>query len=258
MLIVEIPILLAVVGFAIALRYYPVAVVVVLIYATGKIQGAWTERWGEFPELALYAEQLKNVPKEIGGDWNGEDTQSTDANKRILEIAGAVGSLSRVYRNDRNEQVSVFVVCGRLEDVFFHTPERCYPAAGFESNGEVSNQRIEFGSDVADFKTATFLKSDPGGNQNLRIYWSFNADGKWVAPEEHRWSFAGQRAMYKVYVSAPVTSRDQNPALEFIQVLIPELNKALEPAFTAGDQISNAAGNSAGGAPAPAAEDNKS
>jgi hypothetical protein len=220
-------------------RYLPVAAAVVVIVVAAIVQGIWTERWGTFPELELYANQLKNVPKEIG-DWTGEDLPPED--KRIMEIAGAVGSLSRIYRNDRNEQVSMFIVCGRLDDVFFHSPDRCYPAAGFETSSEVVNQSIEAGTDVAEFKTATFLKADPGGNQNLRIYWSFNGSGPWVAPDAYRWAFAGQRALYKIYVVTPSTGReisaDQNPAVDFIRAAIPELNRAFAPALKEGRKAS--------------------
>lgn len=224
-------------------RYLPVAAAVVLIVITAIVQGRWTERWSTFPELELYAQQLKKVPLQIE-DWVGEDAPETDENKRILELAGAVGSLSRMYRNGRNEQVSIFIVCGRLDDVFFHTPDRCYPAAGFETSGDVTKQSVEIGSEVVDFKTAMFLKADPNGSQNLRIYWSFNANGPWVAPDEYRWSFQGQRALYKIYVVTPVGARDatvdQNPAIDFIHVLMPELNKAFEPAFATGRKLSEA------------------
>lgn len=233
-------------------RYLPVAAAVVLIVATAILQGWWTERWGSFPELELYAQQLKKVPSQIG-DWVGEDTPETDENKRVLELAGAVGSLSRVYRNERNEQVSVFIVCGRLDDVFFHTPDRCYPAAGFETSGDVAKQSVEIGSEVADFKSAMFLKADPNGSQNLRIYWSFNANGPWIAPDEYRWSFQGQRAIYKIYVVTPANTRDvpvdQNAAIDFIRVLMPELNKAFEPAFANAENADDQTSKSAGATP---------
>ncbi len=101
-------------------RYLPIVVAVVVIVTAAIVQGIWTERWGEFPELKLYADQLKKVPMQIG-EWTGEDLPPED--KRILDIAGAVGSLSRIYRNEHNEQVSIFIVCGRLDDVFFHSPD---------------------------------------------------------------------------------------------------------------------------------------
>lgn len=219
-------------------RIIPIAVAIALIVGTAIVQGVWTERWGTFPELELFAEQLPNVPENIG-EWTGEEAPETD--KRILEIAGAVGSLSRVYRNERGETVSVFIVCGRLMDVFHHTPDRCYPAAGFETVGEKIKQVVETNDGPAQFRTATFLKAEPGGNQMLRIYWSFNGSGPWVAPDEYRWSFAGQRALYKIYVVSSVSgsdSPDQNPAVDFIRVLMPELTKAFAPALAEGRKAS--------------------
>lgn len=220
-------------------RYFPVAIAVVIIVTAAIVQGIWTERWGDFPELKLYADQLKNVPMQIG-DWTGEDLPAED--QRVLDIAGAVGSLSRLYRNEHNDQVSIFIVCGRLDDVFFHSPDRCYPAAGFETTSDVGHQNIEVGSDVAEFKTATFLKADPVGTQSLRIYWSFNGSGPWVAPDAYRWAFAGQRALYKIYVVSPISERDsssvQNPAVDFIRAALPQLNKAFAVALDEGRKAS--------------------
>ena len=221
-------------------RYLPAAVAIVLLGAAAVVQGVWTERWETFPELDIYAQQLNKVPMQIG-EWIGEDAESTETSKRMLEIAGAVGSLARVYRNDRNEMVQVFIVCGRLYDIFAHTPYRCYPAAGFESNGEIVKKSVDIGKGVADFKSAMYLKSEPGGNQNLRVYWSFSADGPWIAPEQHRWEFAGARALYKLYIVAPsATSEilvDKNPAIDFMHDFIPELDRAIEPAFAAAKQL---------------------
>jgi hypothetical protein len=217
-------------------RYLPVAAAVVLIGFTAVVQGIWTERWGEFPELEIYASRLKDVPMQIG-DWIGEEVPETPTSRRILDYAGAVGSLARNYRNDRNQQVQVFIVCGRFDDVFAHTPDRCYPAAGFESGGDITQYSVEIGSEVAEFKTSTYLKSEPSGNQNLRIYWTFNANGPWIAPEQHRLEFAGARAIYKLYVVVPSSGGeipvDRNAAIDFIHLLIPELNEVFEPAFTA-------------------------
>ena len=229
-------------------RYLPAVAAVILLAAVAVVQGVWTERWAEFPELEIYAKQLEKVPLQIG-EWIGEDAEESETNKRMLEIAGAVGSLSRVYRNDRNDMVQVFIVCGRLDDVFAHTPDRCYPAAGFETNGDIVKKSVEIGKDVADFKSAMYLKSEPGGNQNLRVYWSFCADGPWIAPEQHRWEFAGARALYKLYVVAPsATSEipvDNNPAVDFIHVFIPELDKAIEPAFAAAKELAGKGTNAA-------------
>ena len=63
---------------------------------------------------------------------------------------------------------------------------------------------------------------------------SFTADGAWVAPEHEKVTFAGERALYKVYVVTPLgrntsSKDDHDPAAEFIRVLVPALTKAFFP-----------------------------
>ena len=104
-------------------RYLPAGVALVLIVVSALVQGSWSERWAKFPELQVYADQLINVPTDIG-DWHS--TAHEEPDKRTLEEAGAVGSLSRDFTNDEGETVSVFIVTGRLQDMFYHEPKRCY------------------------------------------------------------------------------------------------------------------------------------
>jgi hypothetical protein len=67
----------------------PIAAAVLLMGVSCYYQGMWSERWGEFPELKIFTEQLKEVPMNVG-EWQGKDEAATDA--RILKIAGAAGA----------------------------------------------------------------------------------------------------------------------------------------------------------------------
>ncbi len=64
-----------------------------------------------------------------------------------------------------------------------------------------------------------------------------------MAPDAYRWAFAGQRALYKIYVVTQVNSRDttttQNPAADFIRAAIPKLNEAFDVALQEGRKASN-------------------
>src|SRR5436309_2144589 len=103
-----------------------------LMLGAALLQGKWSERWGEFPELQAFADRIKNVPLDIG-DWHGVNLEDMDT--RTMNAAGAVGSLSREYthRVNRESKIRMHIVCGRMIDVFFHTPDRCYPANGFST-----------------------------------------------------------------------------------------------------------------------------
>jgi EpsI family protein len=215
--------------------YLIVGAAAVLMLSAGYVQGVWTERWGEFPELKVFSEQLTAVPKQIG-EWEGTDGEEMD--ERTKEAAGAEGELMRTYRNANGQEVRVSLVCGRLQNMTDHTPDRCYPAAGFDMQGEPQRVVFETPSGDAEFMAASFMKSEPSGTQAVRGYWSYSGDGQWTAPDNAKTSLASQKnACYKLYVFAPLsTARGEAPAdttycEDFVRVFIPMLNEALRPAF---------------------------
>jgi uncharacterized protein DUF3485 len=211
-------------------RYLPAGVALLLIVVSALVQAKMSERWGKFPELELYADQLLNVPTDIG-EWHSEDRAEPTA--RIREAAGAIGTLSRDYTKD-GRTVSLFLVTGRLQDMFYHNPERCYSASGFEPQDDAKRYEAPLADgETADFFYSRFVKTEATGKQDQVIYWSWNGSGKWLAPKDYKWAFRGQHAVYKlylIYAPTPADNADQNPVNEFIPVLIPELNRAFEKA----------------------------
>jgi hypothetical protein len=215
-------------------RYLPIAAAVVLILVVTFVQGYMTERWATFPELPIFAAQIPKVPMEVG-EWRGEKGPATE--RRILDQGGAVGEeLSRIYTNDRNQRVHVFLICGRVSNLYDHEPRRCYPTNGFNKTSDEIVQNIETPGGKAEFKTQSFLKEGPEGHKNIRVYWSFCGQGPWVAPQQDKWSFAGQHALYKLYVTIEgdgTIPADHNAAVDFITEFVPALKLALAPAFNA-------------------------
>ena len=107
---------------------------VALVLGVTVAQGFLTERWKDksvskdLQEAATLLEE--RFPKSFGG-WKLE--RELEADSKELERAGAVGHISRLYRNSRSKaRISAFVVCARPHDASGHTPDRCYPGAGFE------------------------------------------------------------------------------------------------------------------------------
>jgi hypothetical protein len=232
----------------------PIAAAVLLMGASCYYQGIWSERWGEFPELQIYADQLAEIPMRVG-EWQGED--EAEADERILKISGAAGQLTRIYRNAAGEQVRVMIMCARFRDVFYHTPDRCYPAAGFEMQNEPQREVFDLPDGEAQFFTAAFLKSEPTGTHAERGYWSWTADGTWLAPTNEKLSFAGERALYKLYVFGVVPNNtrgrsDHDYCGDFIRTFVPALNTALRPGFERAERIRG--GEDVAAAPKPAVE----
>lgn len=194
------------------------------------VQGLWTDRWtgrNVQAELAAAADLLeKRFPVRFG---NWEFVQELEGDPKELERAGAVGHVSRIYRNtDTKETVSAFVVCATPHDASGHTPDRCYPGAGFEIVESEHRQSIplEDGRTAETF-TGTFRKD----GQTLRVYWTYGIDGKWVAPQIARIELAGASAVNKLYAIIDETRsakpRAQAACNDFLASLLPEIDRSL-------------------------------
>jgi hypothetical protein len=226
-------------------RYLPFVLGVLLIVGLTIPQFQMTDR---LSGTNVSAEQctllLEKVPKKVG-DWHGED-RVTDANVR--KTAGAIGAVSRIYRNVRTgEQVDLWLIVGHARDISFHTPDVCYPSAGFEARAKESGlYPMQYGTEgaTAPFLTNTFIKADVTGQQLLRVFWSwFNPEetkneGKvlWEAPHNARWHFGNARALYKMYFTStmrdPSETADASSCARFAREFIPEVNKALAAVYS--------------------------
>ena len=216
------------------MRSIPIAIAVVVMIVSAVVQGVWDERWTKFPELKEYAARLDNVPKDVG-DWKGEVV--TESDEEILKAAGAERILTITYHNtSTNEIVHMNLVCARLQDIFYHTPERCYRAHGFEQVTDTSERSVDCGAMKADFKTATFKRTTETSKENLRIFWSWTANGPWGSPSNPKWTYKGQPVLYKIYVENAADEGggavEGSPSIKFIRAFMPELNKGLFPQKT--------------------------
>jgi hypothetical protein len=186
------------------------------------------------------ARLLEKVPKNIG-DWHGDD-RPIDPNVR--KTAGAIGAVSRTYRNARTgEMVDLWLVVGHARDISFHTPNVCYPSAGFNArtleNGTYLMQYAN-GTESAPFLTNVFQKDDEKGQALIRVFWSWynpdnqKNDGKviWEAPGNARWYFGNSRGLYKIYFTSvmrdPKETADQSSCIRFARDFLPEVNSALK------------------------------
>lgn len=208
----------------------PSAVAVVLIVLCSIVQGLWTDRWTSTvsAQLQKYADAFGQIPM-VMGDWEGD--ASGESSERELAAAGAVGHLSRVYRNPKTgETVSVYMICGASRNVAVHTPDACYPGAGFRPESENQKYSVKTGESEAEFFTNVFLREEPTGTQRLRVFWAWNVDGHWESPNWPRMKYGGRAALNKMYLIAPAPhgqTIDQSPALEFADLFIPEVNQVL-------------------------------
>lgn len=217
-------------GFTAAVAAFAVALVV----GGTVVQGTLTERWAPASREALEqaSRLLEDRFPERFGEWERE--MELESDPRELERAGAAGHVSLLYRNTRSKaRVSAFVVCALPHDASGHTPDRCYPGAGF-TVGESEHRLtipLEDGR-KAEAYTGTFVKS----GQTLRIFWTYGIRGRgreldWIAPQIARIALNRQPAVYKLYAIADETrigaSQSMVECEQFIAQLLPALDTAL-------------------------------
>jgi hypothetical protein len=192
------------------------------------------DRWGEpGAEAAVMGQRFKNVPKKIG-KWVGEDQPVDDQSRKT---AGAVNYVSRFYRNeDTGREVRLWLIVGHSRDIVRHTPNICYPNAGFRQDSpEIRHQVPLKDKDPAQFYTAKFIKESSLGRYAERVFWAWNSPGtnKWEAPDSARLHYGLSKALYKVYFTSNVSSDEKTAedslAAEFAELMLPEINKALFP-----------------------------
>ena len=210
--------------------WLPVCIGLVAVIGVTVAQGYMTGRWtgkNVSEELRKDAARLESsFPKEFGS-WKmvGE----TEADPAQLKVAGAVGHISREYQNvDSGARVGVFVVCATPSDASGHTPDRCYPSAGFEIAEQEHRENIP----LADGGTAeAFSGSFKKPGESLRIFWTYAVTGKWVAPQIARIELANSPAVFKIYAIIDETAMPRGEGsrtgLQFLADLIPEFDRAI-------------------------------
>ena len=207
-----------------------IAAVLVVIGAT-YLQGRMTDRWtgrNVTAELQQAAERLERLFPSTVGDW--EAVEELESNPEELERAGAVGHVSRAYLNTKTKaRLSAFVVCATPHDASGHTPDRCYPGAGFEIAETEHRLTVPLADDTtAEVFTGTFRKA----GQTLRVFWTYGVDGRWVAPHIARIELAAAKAVYKLYVIIDETPLPPGVGTkvcgDFMAIMLADFDAALQ------------------------------
>lgn len=222
-------------------RLVPLAVAIVLVLCTGVVSGLWTGRWTSSQVVEQAAARLENVPLTVG-DWEGK---AEPFNVQDYANAGIRGGLLRRYHNTRTgDEMTMMIVCGKPGPISVHTPEVCYPAAGYKILSERIATPVRPGKDEppSQFWTWHMGKLDGVVPRLLDVTYAWTDDGTWQAPErDARFVFASSPVLFKIYAvhEAPPSANapepnaplaDDDPAVQFLQAIIPELRAALFPA----------------------------
>jgi hypothetical protein len=203
-------------------------IVSAIVLGAGVVHGVYTNRWGASAELVELAHRIDLLPKQVG-DWEGSEVPHSD---REWQAAGALGHLSRKYtRRSDGASIGVFLLAGRPSDISSHTPDVCYPGAGYQLETPQKTKLSE-GEHAAVFN-AQARSTDATAGGDLRIFWAWNDGQGWQAPEDPRLSFVSRHALVKLYVvveesstRAPGSS-STDIVTEFLGLWLPTSHEAL-------------------------------
>lgn len=248
--------------------YLPVGITVLIIVAATLVEARFSDRFRSTNvDAEEFGRRFDNVPMVVGpsGQWVG---QAEDVSDEVLQVAGAVRHVNRVYTNEATGQsVGVWLIVGHSRDVCRHTPDICYPNQGFRPKGSSLTHSIELpNGEEATFLTCQFQNESNAGVGTTRVFWTWNANEEdkkqWEAPESQRLHFGNNRALYKLYftTAAPESEDEISDSIvhrEFAQLMLPEINKALFPekygAVSPPDESSSDAGDAEPNDETPAA-----
>jgi hypothetical protein len=213
------------------MRVLPVLTALPLVLAFGVGEGMWTNRWGWSEEAERAAARLADLPRAVGA-WEGHDEK---LDPREVAQAKMTGYLLRRFVHRRTgAALTVLLVCGRPGPVAVHTPDVCFPGAGYGLTRKAERHSVSADglAQPAEFWVAGFEK-EGAVSEPLRVFWAWNAAGDWVAPDNPRFQFARSSALYKLYVIRPLTRADEppekDPSTDFLRAFLPEAQRCLFP-----------------------------
>jgi hypothetical protein len=200
-----------------------------VLIACGLVHGQWTDRFQQSAPIKDAVARLDQVPLQLGPnvqgrpEWLGEVLPC----KAGQAGAGVAGCLQVQYVNQQTgKAVVVSLVCGRPGPVSIHSPDACYVANGYDID-----RPHKVGSTEAEFWQTDAVLKNVTEEKRSRIYWAWNNGQGWKANADPRQEYVRSPVLYKLYVVRVLEGQDDKtagePCQRLIEVLLPELNKAL-------------------------------
>jgi hypothetical protein len=160
--------------------------------------------------------------------WESQDLK---LDPKIIEKAEIAGFLARHYFNRDGDSFSVFLACGRPGPISLHSPDICYPGAGYRLVTGIKKINVDIPNFLGKVEFAVWEFEIPNTEKSrIRLYSSWYAKWSWQVPARPRWTFGNQPVLHKLYLSQPLSGKDQiaeESGIKFLQTLIPEIEKSL-------------------------------
>ena len=213
-------------------KYLPFVLAGLLLVGLTLVEANFSDRWHDSSvDAAEFGKRFAAVPMDLGS-WHGEDQE---VEEDVRHKAGAVNYVSRRYTEENTgNSVTLWLIVGHSRDVCRHTPDICYPSAGFTRSSSILKFHLPLphGKEAV-FNTAKFEKVDELNRQLLRVFWAWNHPDldRWEAPDNQRRAYGNSRALYKLYFTSAVLKGEEtieeNTAVGFAKQMVPWIDAAL-------------------------------
>jgi len=206
----------------------------VLLAISGGVR-TWRD-WG-FDTLSRASEScpfpLSNIPTVLG-TWRAIEGSEKHLDAEIARIAGSSDHVIRAYQDETTgEIVQMIVLYGPATSVFSHTPDVCYPAAGYKVAGSSSDDHMTVsGSETipVSFRRAFFSKKSGAVEHDVEVCSTFLHDKKWLPEVASQWkTFRMHPAMLKIQLqrtSSNVGLAD-SPTDSLLKELVREIDRRI-------------------------------
>ncbi|GAC1465104.1 MAG: hypothetical protein NVSMB9_04380 [Isosphaeraceae bacterium] len=171
---------------------------------------------------------LAQIPMTLG-PWIGETTK-IDA--QIARGTGADQIVTRRYVNQNTGvAIEIILLYGPAVDVYLHSPEVCYPAAGYTQVGGSDERLISTLNGKAPFRSLVYARGEETQAESQEVYYCWWYNGRWTPDVGKQKHFERIPSMYKVHLARRVSERELrdvgNPCEALLQELLPEMERRM-------------------------------
>jgi Protein of unknown function (DUF3485) len=207
------------------------AIACALVLASGAVRWWQVRRVDATMNAGLNERQFKldEIPLTLG-HWTGV---KTEMDQRIVAATGSHELITRHYTDsDTGVGIDVIVLFGPSSDIFIHTPELCYPKAGFTSHAAAVDRTLDCGGVEAGCRSVAYVKGDSGSRDIQDVYFTWRYNGRWTPNVGSPKQLERIPGMYKIQIARKLSAKeshadDRDPCESFLKVLIPDLESRI-------------------------------
>jgi len=170
------------------------------------------------------------------GSWQAT-AEGIELDPEVARFAGATDHFVRNYLDrETGDQASALALYGSAPMVHLHTPEACYPSAGYILyKGPVDRSVAVPGmKEPLRYRWAVYARKVGGLVQLEEVYYSFLHRGDWLPDMADRWkTFRYYPGLFKVQIAHPAKILEVGgggPSRELLVEFVRQINERLAAA----------------------------